>query len=924
MIARIKHIVLVSIFMLACFFTANATHNRAGEITYLRIAPFFTVVGGVNVPVFTYSITLIKYTDDGSLIADRCTDTIYFGDGNYAIVPRINGPITIGDCNCGVLNGVQLRCGEVIITDGDYRVKRNIYTTIYTFPGAGTYKIRSADPNRNANVHNMAQSVNQMFYVESLLIIDNFTGANSSPIFSFPPIDKACRNVCFEHNPGAFDPDGDSLSYEMSTPRGVNGQTVPGYFDPETGAGGSFSIHPTSGLLSWCKPQFTEEYNIAFIVREWRKNTSGDFKMIGYVLRDMQVIVNTCPNNQPPQISAVEDICVEAGQLVSREITISDPNTHTIVNVSGGGGAFAALSPIASINPTVGVTNSSNGFSFKIDFKWQTNCEHVRDQVYSTTLKAQDNGVVGNSVTEIKLVSFKTFNIRVVPPSVKNVTATPIGSALNITWSKTNCNPKSNKLLSYKIYRKNDCSPFAFDPCTVGVPSTSGYELIGEVSPSESSFLDNNDKKGLIVGQSYSYIVVAVYEDGLQSFGSTQVCAELKRDVPVIINVDVLSTSTTGSVLVNWVKPLTTDDNLDLNVYKGPYRFDLKHRINSTDNYVIVYTTTKTDFSTLEETFTHGAINTEELSHEYKIDFYSDTTKIGSSSIASSIFLKTEPSDRRIDLSWNSLTPWKNTRYTVYRRNPESSNYVIIGDVNASPFVDTTNIENKKTYCYYVRSEGAYGDSLLPKPLFNRSQEVCVTAIDKTPPTFPTLTVAANCPTGMVEVTWQDLRLIVDDVAHYELYYKPTVQSAFDLAATINASDPLVFRYDGLSSIAGCYAIKSIDINGNVGELSPDFCIDNCPVFELPNVFSPNGDGINDFFKAIKVRQIETINLSVTDRWGNLVFQTTDPFFTWDGISQATGNPVSEGTFFVVCDVFEPRLTGTVTRNIHGYLQVVR
>src|SRR5690606_38132768 len=110
----------------------------------------------------------------------------------------------------------------------------------------------------------------------------------------------------------------------------------------------------------------------------------------------------------------------------------------------------------------------------------------------------------------------------------------------------------------------------------------------------------------------------------------------------------------------------------------------------------------------------------------------------------------------------------------------------------------------------------------------------------------------------------------------------------------------------------------------NVGALSPDFCIDNCPVFELPNVFSPNGDGTNDFFKAIKVRQIEKINLSVTDRWGNLVFQTTDPFFTWDGISQSTGNPVSEGTFFVVCDVFEPRLSGTVTRNIHGSLQVVR
>src|SRR5690606_34296735 len=106
----------------------------------------------------------------------------------------------------------------------------------------------------------------------------------------------------------------------------------------------------TNGLLSWCKPQFTEEYNIAFIVREWRKNTSGDYKMIGYVLRDMQVIVNTCPINLPPQISSVEDICVEAGELLYREITISDPNTHTSVIVSGGGGAFSSNSPVATIS----------------------------------------------------------------------------------------------------------------------------------------------------------------------------------------------------------------------------------------------------------------------------------------------------------------------------------------------------------------------------------------------------------------------------------------------------------------------------------------------------------------------------------------------------------------------------------------------
>src|SRR4051812_37836190 len=88
-----------------CFTYANATHNRAGEITYKRIAPFTAVVGGVTVQVYTYSITVIKYTDDGPTIADRCVDTVFFGDGSRGIAPRINGAT---GCGCGNLNSLAI------------------------------------------------------------------------------------------------------------------------------------------------------------------------------------------------------------------------------------------------------------------------------------------------------------------------------------------------------------------------------------------------------------------------------------------------------------------------------------------------------------------------------------------------------------------------------------------------------------------------------------------------------------------------------------------------------------------------------------------------------------------------------------------------------------------------------------------------
>jgi hypothetical protein len=132
-------------FSFSFFLSVKATHNRAGEITYKRVEPFTKVVGGVTVQVFTYSITVIKYTDDGTGIADRCVDTVYFGDGQRGIAPRINGSF---GCNCGNLNGQPIGCGVVIISEPSYRVKVNIYTIVHTYPGAGDYLIRTFDPNR--------------------------------------------------------------------------------------------------------------------------------------------------------------------------------------------------------------------------------------------------------------------------------------------------------------------------------------------------------------------------------------------------------------------------------------------------------------------------------------------------------------------------------------------------------------------------------------------------------------------------------------------------------------------------------------------------------------------------------------------------------------------------------------------------------
>jgi gliding motility-associated-like protein len=910
------------IFFLFVSFTAYSTHNRSGQISYVRIAPFYSVVGGTNVPLYKYHITVTKYTNDGTNatnfnpIQDRCVDTVYFGDNQFGVAQRTNGgsPVCAGCVPCLCAN-----CGTLIVNDLDgYKVKKNIYEIDHIFPAAGTYTIRSSDPDRNEGVHNMYQSGLQAFYIESVLVINNFTGSNSSPVFNVDPIDKACLYKLFTHNPGAYDAEHDSLSFRMSTPRGADGQTVLNYSNPETQAGGTFNIHPTTGILTWNAPTIQAEYNIAFIVEEWRRNTSGNYLLIGSVLRDMQIVARACPTNDPPLVLVPIDTCVEAGTLVKKNIVVSDPNSGNTVTLSGYGGAFSAPQPVASLVNTVATVNSTSGNKFVAEFSWQTSCEHVSNQYYQTTFKAEDN------VFSQKLAYYTVYKIRVVPPSVKNVSATPQGSSIKINWDLSSCNPASNPLIAYKVYRKEGCEPFIPDPCQTSIPLSSGFKLIGRTTSTISSFNDNNGGTGLVVGQDYSYLVTAVYKDSSASYGSNFVCAKLKRDVPILLNVNVLSTSTTaGSVRVRWERPLTTPGNLDTEKFPGPYTLKLYYK--DITGYALIYTTTHNTISELETSFDHININTVVNSNEYFIEFISGTLTVGSSQKATSVFLSLVPSDRRIDLSWTSKTPWKNYSYKIFKKDLVTGTFNAVANTTLTSYSDLSGI-NGTNYCYYVQSEGQYSDIAIERPLFNSSQEACATAIDLTPPVTPTLSIEADCPKGQVQVNWNDIRSVAgsDDVQKYVLYYKPTIDANYEEIISVLSNEPRSFNKDDDNPFSGCYAIKAVDINGNQSALSQDFCIDNCPEFELPNIFSPNNDGANDFFKAIKVRQIKEIDLSIVDRWGNPVYHTKNPSFQWDGISQASNKAVSEGTFFYVCNVFEPRVNGITKRVLKGFVQVVR
>jgi len=72
----------------------------------------------------------------------------------------------------------------------------------------------------------------------------------------------------------------------------------------------------------------------------------------------------------------------------------------------------------------------------------------------------------------------------------------------------------------------------------------------------------------------------------------------------------------------------------------------------------------------------------------------------------------------------------------------------------------------------------------------------------------------------------------------------------------------------------------------------------DCPMF-MPNAFSPNGDGLNEEFKAVNKCQFLSFRLSIFDRWGKLLFETTDPEEPFTGRHRGEEVPVGLYTYVI-------------------------
>ena len=362
-----KTLLLLSFTLLS--FSSFATHLMGGQITARNI-------GGL-----TYEITLTLYRD-----------SLGIPIGTFATIDFI-------DANTGVpLSGLTINpnCQPAILLGNG--VEKYLHVDTVTFPYAGAFKAVYSTCCRNGSILNLPDPLIKSLFLDALILADP---SNSTPEFLNDPITLAQDSVPFSYNPAPFDADGDSLAWIMDIPLDQSsaaymGVPIQPYSLPPSDTSNPFSLNPTTGEITFT-PINIGNFQISVKAMEYRNG-----QPIGYIRRDMQLIVLPSPNapivvNAVPNVNRLSNVSpstqstpvyVNPGQHLSFLFETLNPD-NGMIEVTLNGDAFNASIPaLVTSNPPY-VSNGSTSTTVTV-VDWYPTQSEVRSQPYSLIFRVAD------------------------------------------------------------------------------------------------------------------------------------------------------------------------------------------------------------------------------------------------------------------------------------------------------------------------------------------------------------------------------------------------------------------------------------------------------------------------------------------------------------------------------------------------------
>ena len=144
------------------------------------------------------------------------------------------------------------------------------------------------------------------------------------------------------------------------------------------------------------------------------------------------------------------------------------------------------------------------------------------------------------------------------------------------------------------------------------------------------------------------------------------------------------------------------------------------------------------------------------------------------------------------------------------------------------------------------------------------------------------------CPTDTVFIS----NLSIGNILSY--------QWNFDNGNTSTLKDPPPQQYPFIKKEHYYTITLSVVSPGCTDSTSQKIRVLNNCYIDLPNSFTPNGDGVNDYFYPLNAFKADNLTFMVYNRWGNKVFESHDWTKKWDGTFK--GNPQSAGVYIWYMD----------------------
>ncbi len=275
--------------------------------------------------------------------------------------------------------------------------------------------------------------------------------------------------------------------------------------------------------------------------------------------------------------------------------------------------------------------------------------------------------------------------------------------------------------------------------------------------------------------------------------------------------------------------------------------------------------------------------------------------------------------------AWSKTNNSPNCNNAIFKIDFQTPNVTAVastsGGSGCAPFTFTftNNSKNATSYSWNFGDGSPIDTSSSPTHQFNTGGTYTVKLVAKNPSSCngadsSTVEVVIK-PTPQVNLG-QNIDLDCDSISTVTLDAANTgshyLWNTGDTTQTIKPSATGTY-WVKVSYTTGCSSIDSIELTGT--PIPP-----RVKPLLIPNVFTPNGDNVNDTYVISIIGQLSEYNLEIFNRWGTEVFKSTSISDSWDG--KINGDNASAGTYYYLLKFKSSCFKTTMTEK--GFLTLLR